>query len=38
MNFKKAAISVPLSLSLLLPVAANSASAHELIEEHNGSL
>jgi hypothetical protein len=29
MNFKKAAIAVPLSLSLLLPVAANSALAHE---------
>ncbi|GAM15116.1 hypothetical protein [Mesobacillus selenatarsenatis] len=29
MNFKKAAIAVPLSLSLLLPVAANSASAHD---------
>jgi molecular chaperone GrpE (heat shock protein) len=29
MNFKKAAIAVPLSLSLLLPVAANSAAAHD---------
>ncbi|WHX41291.1 copper amine oxidase [Mesobacillus sp. AQ2] len=29
MNIKKAAIAVPLSLSLLLPVAANSAAAHD---------
>jgi molecular chaperone GrpE (heat shock protein) len=29
MNFKKAAIAVPLSLSLLLPVAAGSVSAHD---------
>lgn len=32
MNFKKAAIAVPLSLSLLLPVAASSAAAHDHVK------